>query len=255
MGLGYDLFKPVSNPKYGVITHGGLTGATVPAGQLLLAFPQYDGIQPVMNVGRSIYHSFQLKVQKRFSGGQSVLASYTTSKLISDVDSITGWLEPAGAPWGTQNWYNLKAERSVSNFDVPQRLVISYVVDLPFGKGKKFLGSPSGVAEKLVSGWGLQGITTLQSGMPVTMYTASNLTGSFGGGSRPNYDPNAPGCSSSAALTGPARERLNRWFNTSCFVQPPSFTFGDVGRVLPNVRWDGASNFDFAILKSTSLAQ
>src|SRR5207245_5378288 len=99
-----------------------------------------------------IYHSMQLKVQKPFTGGQNILVSYTVSKLISDVDSISGWLEPSGAPWGMQDWYNRKADRSVSNFDVPQRLVASYVLDVPVGRGKRFLGAATGPANKLVSG-------------------------------------------------------------------------------------------------------
>jgi len=248
--MGNALFNSVANPYFGVITAGGLSGATVTAGQLLRPFPQFDGVQPVMNLGKSIYHSMQLKVQKPFTGGQNILVSYTVSKLISDVDSISGWLEPSGAPWGMQDWYNRKADRSVSNFDVPQRLVASYVLDVPVGRGKKFLGTATGPANKLVSGWGIQGITTIQRGMPLAMY-APNTSGSFGGGQRPNYDSSAAGCANNAALSGSAVSRLGHWFNTACFVQPPPFTFGNVGRILPNVRVDGLSNFDFALVKNT----
>ena len=250
LSMGNALFNSVANPYFGVITAGGLSGATVTAGQLLRPFPQFDGVQPVMNLGKSIYHSMQLKVQKPFTGGQNILVSYTVSKLISDVDSISGWLEPSGAPWGMQDWYNRKADRSVSNFDVPQRLVASYVLDVPVGRGKKFLGTATGPANKLVSGWGIQGITTIQRGMPLAMY-APNTSGSFGGGQRPNYDSSAAGCANNAALSGSAVSRLGHWFNTACFVQPPPFTFGNVGRILPNVRVDGLSNFDFALVKNT----
>jgi len=193
----------------------------------------------------------QIKGRKNFNNGQTVLVSYTIAKLITNTDTLTGWLEPGGSTeWALQNYYNLKGEESLATFDVPQRLVASYVLDLPVGKGKRFLNSSTGPASKLVSGWGVEGTTTLQSGFPVFLNTASNLTGSFGGGSRPNFDTGA--CPHGAALSGSADSRLNMWFNTACFVQPPAFTFGTVSRTLPNVRVDGLTNFDFAIHKNTA---
>jgi hypothetical protein len=193
----------------------------------------------------------QLKVRKAFSGGQTVMVSYTIAKLITNTDTLTNWLEPAGGTeYATQNYYNLNAEESLATFDVPQRLVASYVLDLPVGKGKRFLNQATGAANKFVSGWGAEGVTTLQRGFPLFLGTASNLTGSFGGGSRPNFDAGA--CPKGAALSGSAESRLNMWFNTACYVQPPAFTFGNVSRTLPNVRNDGLTNFDLAIFKNTT---
>jgi hypothetical protein len=89
--------------------------------------------------------------------------------LISTPDTLTFWLEggTTGGVGSIQDWNNLKGERSLSSQDVPQRLVISYVLDLPFGRGKKFLGDATEATGKLVSGWGVDGITTFQRGFPV----------------------------------------------------------------------------------------
>jgi hypothetical protein len=185
----------------------------------------------------------QLKVEKRFRSGSGLLASYTISKLITDSETLTTWLEAGVA--GFQNFHNMRAERSISSQDVPQRLVVSYALDLPFGRGQRFLSGVGNATGKLVSGWAINGIYTLQGGIPIFLTTATNLTNSFGGGSRPNNNGR------SAELTGSAKERLNRWFDTSVFTQPPAFTFGNVSRTLPDVRTHGINNFDFSIFKNT----
>jgi len=231
-----------------LITSGGpLASPTVSRGQLLRPFPQYQGVAIASaNNRNSIYHSLQAKVEKRFKGGGSILASYTMAKLISDTDTLTGWLESAGSTdWGIPNNYDHRAERSLADFDVSQRLVVSYVLDLPIGKGQRYMSSAGGVAGKLVSGWGINGITTLQSGFPLFIGNSENLTHSFGGFSRPDNN------GQSAKLTGRAQGRLDEWFNTSVFSHPPAFDFGNVPRTLPDVRNHGIDNFDFAIFKNT----
>jgi Carboxypeptidase regulatory-like domain len=244
LSLGSGLNAQVPNPFLGLISSGPLSRPTVARGQLLRPFPHYSDVL-IMNpfAGSSTYHSMQLKVEKRFRGGSGLLGSYTISKLITDAETLTTWLEAGVA--GYQNFHNRRAERSISSQDVPQRLVLSYALDLPFGRGRRFLGGASGGADKLISGWAVNGIYTLQDGNPIFLSTATNLTNSFGGGSRPNNN------GQSAELTGSAKERLNRWFDTSVFTQPPAFTFGNVSRTLPDVRTHGINNFDFSIFKNT----
>jgi len=250
LSQGSALTDSVSNPFFGLISSGPLSKATIQRGQLLRPFPQYNGVSLSGNgAGGSTYHSFQLKGEKRFQGGGSLLAAYTISKFISDTDTITGWLESGGVG-GVQNWNNLRGERSLTSFDTPQRFVISYVMDLPVGYGKRYLGSVGGAPGKLVSGWGLEGVTTFQRGFPLHLGVTPNRSNSFGGGSRPNFDASA--CPNGAALTGSAESRLNRWFNTACFSAPPAFTFGNTSRNLPNVRAQGINNFDFSLFKNTN---
>ena len=107
---------------------GTLSQPTVQQGQLLLPFPEYTGVSEGGGyVGNSSYHALQMKVERRFSHGGTVLAAYTFSKLLGDVASRTGWLDSGvGAAPGAQNPYNLRAEKSLSGFDSRQRLAVSY---------------------------------------------------------------------------------------------------------------------------------
>ena len=79
-----------------------------------------------------------------------------TPSLLPNADTLTTWLESGVGE--VQDWNNLKAERSLSSQDVPQRLVLSYVYDLPIGHGKKYFADATGVMSKVVSGWGVDGV-------------------------------------------------------------------------------------------------
>jgi Carboxypeptidase regulatory-like domain/TonB dependent receptor len=251
LSLGSKLSQLVANPFFGLVpsTAGTLAQPTVQYGQLLRPFPQYTGVTATLNGNRdSIYHSMQIKLEKRFRNGGSVLASYSYSKLISDIEAGRGWLEAPGGIAGIQDNNRLDLERAVSSFDVPHRLVISYVVDLPFGKGKRFLPNVNPLLDRIVGGWGLNGVSAFQSGYPLGFSTASNLSNSFGGGSRPNF---VPGCDYHAS--GSAQDRINHWFNGACFVAPPAFTFGNTPRAISDLRGPGLANYDFAVFKTTRI--
>src|SRR5207244_10429309 len=123
-------------------------------------YTQYSRLTTsVTGYAHSSYQSFQLKVERRFAKGGMMLAAYTVGKLIAESDTQYGWLEvTTGGVGGIQNWNCIRCSRSISSQDVPQRLVISYVQNLPFGQGQRFLSGAHGLAGKLVSGWGLDGI-------------------------------------------------------------------------------------------------
>jgi hypothetical protein len=250
LSLGSALSNSVANPFYGLIPSGPLSFSTVTQGQLLLPYPEYTNVS-ISNAGFGIsdYNALEVKLERHFNSGGMLLVSYTASKLLSDVDSMTGWLEGVtGGVAGVPNWDNIRGSAySLASQDVPQRLVIGYVQNLPVGKGQKFGASINGPASKLISGWGVDGITVLQRGFPLKFNTAVNLTDSYGGGSVPNV---VTGCNS--VMSGSAESRLGQWFNTSCFAQPPAFTFGDESRVDPNLRMQGVNNFDFALFKNTN---
>jgi hypothetical protein len=220
----------------------------------LRPFPEFNGVNVIAATNRdSIYHSAEVKVEKRFASGGTILAAYTYSKLIANTDTLTAWLEPGGVAGGggaAQDQNNIRLERALAAFDTPQRLVVSYVLDLPAGKGKKLLGNVSGLMDKLVSGWGINGVSTFQSGNPLGLTTSANLTNSFGGGSRPNV---TAGCNTGEPAS--AQQRLGQWFNTSCFSQPAAFTFGSEGRTDPHIRSQGIANWDFALFKDTAVTE
>jgi len=249
LAQGASLLQQVPNPFFGQVRLGALAQPNVARAQLLRPYPQYSAFNQTAPMNRnSIYHSLQVKVEKRFAQGASVLVSYTYAKLISDTDTLTGWLDPGGGH-GVQNWYNLKGERSVANYDVPQRAVISFIYDLPFGKGKKFLAGTSGALSRVVGGWGINGITTFQSGNPLNLSMAVNTTNSQGGGQRPNST------GVSANLEGTAQSRLTKWFDTSAFTATPAFQFGNVARTLTDVRSHGIANHNFTLFKNTQITE
>jgi len=247
LALGSALLDQVPNPFYPLIKVGVLSQPKVARGQLLRPFPQFGAINlRGVRAGNSIYHSMQLKVERRFSGGFSLLAAYTVSKLITDTPSrlAINFASPE-----FQNSNNRRAERSLANIDIPQRLVLSYNWELPFGPGKPFPSGLGGAAAKLLGGWQVNGITAIQSGPTLGLQTSVNQTNSFGGGSRPNWS------GKSAKLGGPTVERLDRYFDTSVFSQPPAFTFGNTPRTLPDVRAPGLVNFDFSLIKNTRMRE
>ena len=183
-------------------------------------------------------------------GTGTLLAAYTWSKFIDNVDSLSSGYLDTNIGTG-QDYTNLAADRSESSFGVPNRFVLSYVLDLPFGRGHRFLGSPGAFADKVVSGWQVNGITTFQSGYPVPIIAQPTVLQSsfYAGTARPNV---VPGCIKQ--ITGSEYTRVARWFNTSCFTQPSAYGFGNERRTDSQVRGSGINNYDFAVSKTTPIA-
>jgi hypothetical protein len=254
LSMGTALLNQVPNPFVGLITSGPLSEPTVVAEQLLLPNPQYQYYGNTGSaIGDSNYQGLHVKFQKRFQSAGTILASYTWSKWMTNVETGEAWLENSQGNLGatSQDFYNLRADWAPSSNDVPHNLVVSYSLGVPFGRGKKFMGGASGVTNKLVSGWGINGIYTLQSGVPLIINDAVNNSYSlYGGLQRPNL---VPGCSLN--ISGSATSRLNEWFNTACFTQPAPFTFGNVPREFANLRGAGINNSDFAVFKDTKLTE
>ena len=250
LALGNDLLLQVPNPFFGQIPAGTTLGArTIAAGQLLRPYPQFTSVTDLRATGgSSIYHSMQLRVDRRFSQGLSLLLSYTVAKLIDD--GSPGNLAFLGGVPNHQNHNNRRLERSISSQEVPQRLVISYVYEFPVGRGKRFL-KDGGALSRILGGWQMSGISAFQSGQPLALTTASNPTlGAVGAGA---LRPDSNG--KSARLSGPTVDRLDRYFDTSVFSQPAPWKFGNTSRTLPNLRAPGVVNFDFSLVKNTLIRE
>ena len=168
-------------------------------GQTLRPYPSYQQVSANSDfAGDTYYNSLQATLERRFSSGSTVLANYSWSKLISNTEGINTYFE-AGTVGAIQDYTNLRAERSLGNFDVRQRFVLSYILDLPFGQGERYLEDVSGITSKVVSGWKVAGITTFASGFPMTITSAApnELSTLFGAGTiRPNV---MTGCNKSVA--------------------------------------------------------
>lgn len=244
------IYQPVTtNPLVGA--NSGLEPpAVLRAGQLLRPYPQYSNLY-LGGYGccESIYNSVQISVTRRFIGGGNLLVAYTNAKLTSNTDTLTSWLEGSSETGGVgavQDYNNLKGERSLSSQDVSQRLIISYVLDLPFGHGKMWASNFSGAMDRIVGGWGVDGITTFQRGFPLKITWAGAATSlenaGFGVGNiRPDV---VPGCDKQSG-----GGHVSNWFNTNCFADPPQWGYGSEARVDPTLRAPGINNFDFAIFK------
>src|SRR2546430_1980423 len=199
----------------GPVQSGGMgTNFQVKQGQLLLPFPQFDNVAMAEPDNRSsIYHSMQMKVEKRFAAGAQVLASYTVSKLIDNTNSEINWLEASPVGWNDANVYNLRGERSLDAFDVSQRFVLGSLLDLPFGKGKKFASNLNGAANKLVSGWGINTIITVQRGFPIII---GGCPGPLSNVGIPNVGcARATRTALSHQTSGSLDQRLAQWFDPS----------------------------------------
>jgi len=245
LAMGDDLNTQVQNPFYGQITSGSLSSPTVARSQLLRPYPQFSGVTLGNSsfFGASDYNALQVKVERRFADGFSLSGSYTFSKLMDNLPSSeTGFPGGAFSGGGTQDWYNLRAEWSVAEFNTPHVLTVNGIYELPFGKGKRFLNN-SNVANYIVGGWQLNGITSLISGTPLGVYTATNTLYNYGGSQRANWDGTSP------AKGGKVSDKLDNYFNVSAFSQPAPFTYGNSPRLFSGLLTPGTISTDLSGIK------
>jgi hypothetical protein len=230
MSLGSRLNQQVDNPFYGIVNEGILAAPRVAYGQLLRPYPQFTDIIPLYSSGSSsTYHALQATVTKRLSYGFQFDAAYTWSK----------WMDNG---MNHQNSYDVSASRSLSDLDIAHRLVMSWIYEMPFGRGRRFGANASGPVNWLLGGWQFNGIATFQSGTPLQI-TANNTAGIFNTKTRANNN------GQSGKKEGPVHERLNAYFDKAVFSQPAAFTFGNVSERLPDIRNDGIRNFDLSVFK------
>ncbi|MBI3697128.1 MAG: TonB-dependent receptor [Acidobacteria bacterium] len=211
-------------------------------------FPDWGTLFVAGYNGNSTYHSGQFKVQRPFSRGFTMLLGYTWSKAIDD----TGGTFVGEADRGNafQNNFDFKSEKGPAGQDIRHRFVLSYVYELPFGKGKPLLNR-GGAANLLFGGWQINGITTFQSGSPFTVTQSFNGANVDGGQRRPDLIGNANGLSHSR----PRGQQVAQFFDTTAFrenrpadVVNGPFRFGNAGRHI--VIGPGINNWDFAAYKA-----
>ena len=232
-----NLLQLVDNPFHGIIPTGVMAQPRVQRGQLLTPFPQYPGARlPRQGWGNSNYHSFQTRLEQRFAAGTSFMVAYTFAKTISDGGDDV-WLGS-----NETNAYCRHCDRSVSVYNQTHRLVTNFTYELPFGRGKRFGSGWSKALDAVLGQWQINGIGTLNSGLPLRFRINQNTSRSFGGGQRPDST------GQSAHLN--SGQTLRRWFDTEQFLRPAQFTFGNVGRVHPSLRSDFVEALDFSVFKN-----
>jgi hypothetical protein len=202
---------------------GLFSATTISRSQLLRPFPQFGDITTSVNDGKSWYHSGQFSLQKRFSQGYTIQASYTWSKWIQATEYLN-----AGDDAPT---------KMLSDQDVPHKFSLSGIYALPFGKGKQFLSNANGIVDRIVNGWQVQGVYNFQVGFPINF-----TTDLFYNGGDISIDP--------------TERTTAAWFNTSVFSRTAPLSHL---RTLPfrftDVRRDNINNVDLSVIKDTRIRE
>ena len=195
----------------------------------------FSNINQRQSAAQSSFHSLMARAEKRFSDGMTFLMAYTWSKSIDNY-SGRGTAGDSSKPQDAQDW---AANRGPSAFDATHRLVTNYVIEMPFGRGRRFLND--GPASFILGGWDISGIMTFMTGRPLTPRLRSDNSRT---GSSSTDHPNLIG---DATLPRGSRT-IDRWFNTDAFAMPTRGTYGNSGRNI--VRGPGTNNIDFSLLKN-----
>lgn len=206
-------------------------------------FAGFSSLLYISDFPRSSYNSLQLSLAARAFHGLTLNAAYTFSKTIDVLSQFSAAGGNAFLAQVPQDDNCRECDRGVSNFDRRQRLVLSYIYELPFGRGRHYLNNAGRIQEALIGGWQIQGITTFQDGAPFSARDLSDqclLPGLAGSPCRPDLigSPNLP--------TG--QRTAQRWFNTSAFQLSALGRGGTAGRNI--LRSQGINNTDFAFTKS-----
>jgi len=240
----------VNNPYYGVIntTGCGMCGPTIGADHLIMPYPQFSGVSAVMPpVANSIYNAFQLKAEKRLSNGLSMLVTYTNSKSIDDA-SLGTWTAFIGGFAKVRDPNNLKLERSLSEWDIPQVFQVAYLWQLPFGKGKKWGSTWNPFVNAILGGWQTNGMWRFDNGQPINLSVSGDHPPDTYGSGTPN-------------ITGKLEVNpKSKWFTEGYFANasqvlsvPPNYTIGTAPRMEPDVRVPGTKNAILSVFKNFSL--
>ncbi len=242
LSLGSALQTQVPNPFYGIITTPGspLAQPTIQQNYLLRPFPQYNGVTEYRkDTAFSNYNALTVRADKRFAQGLTLLFSFTAGKLFDNSASAVTFLGPTSVTYNNQ--YNPAAEYALSPQDVSRDLVTSYTYELPFGPGRRFLGSSHGILGTLLGGFQTSGIVSWISGTPITLGAATDNSQLFTLGERPTQS------SPNAKLPNATRDH---YFNTALFSNPAPYTLGNARRTLDNIRTPQLVNTDLSAIKN-----
>jgi hypothetical protein len=211
-----------------------------PGGTPVTPYPGVGSLNESLAKGDSWYDALQVNLERKWQSGFSFKVSYAFSKGLSDVNlgafAFQGGIGSDGPP------LDFAFNKGRSEFDARHRVVLSYIYELPFGRGKRFLAGGSGLTDAILGGWQLNGITIFQTGTPSdTSLAIDNVA--FGQTNRPDLIANPN--------NGP--KTAQEWFNTAAFAEPAAGRFGDAP--WNAVEDPGIANFDFSVFKNFHLGE
>ncbi len=211
-------------------------------------------VQSLFADGSNNYNALQVKVQKEMSHGLALFGSYTYGKTL-DNGAAPFDLGTAHTP---QNPFNLAAEYGPANYDLRHNAEFSALMELPFGRGRRFAHDAGAFTQAVVGGWQLNSLTELRSGNPLNIYYSNSLSAQTGQTLRPNLKPGLN------PNDGPRTPQ--KWFNTAAFCIPgtsgcpagQTTTIGDItfveGTAGRNpVYGPGYTNEDMSLFKNFAL--
>ncbi len=251
--LGRKVIFP--NINLNLIPPALLSRTDIPA-RLRRPYPQFDSDRPQIQIispnwGLSNYHAFTFKSERRFANGIGWMFAYTWSKWIDNLTFTGGDDSTWGDNSQVQNIYDRRHERALSTNHIPHRAVVSPIIELPFGRGKKWLDT-RGPLDWLLGGWQVSGILTFQSGSPFGVSVVN--------GPRDLLGDDADGTNLRADIVGDINvsadqkgkpaigQRGIQWFNQTAFASPPRFTYGNSARTI--MLGPGFVNLDSAVSKN-----
>ena len=223
------LGSQVANPFYPLLPRTNLAATTVALSQLLRPNPQFSGISALENSGYSWFHSFQGRIEKRFSHGLAAQYSFTWAKWMQ----ATSYLNPT----------DRTPEKVISDLDRPIRHVLTAIYELPFGQHKNVLSSGNKFLMHLVSGWQVQGVFTHQTGQAM----------GFG-----NALLN-PGMTMANVVLSADQRSVTQWFNISAFNRVSSQQLASnvitLSSAFSGVRAPAVNNWDFSVIKNGGITE
>ncbi len=200
-------------------------------------------IQYLDTDGNTNFHALEMRLEKRYSSGLSLLASYTYSKVLGNVSDNLSAGFSGGTQTYPQNVYNLRADYGPLPFDQRQRLAVSYVYELPIGRGSQVLNS--GVVGRILEKWQISGSTVFNSGAPLT----------FNGSNNSNTVPSGNAATRANCVGDPhlSGRTIDNWFNKAAFTNTTPFTFGTCG--VGTLTGPGLNNWNFSLFKKIPITE
>lgn len=250
----YDaLTKKVPNPFKGLFGTAAQnstslnTASTIAAYQLLRPYPQFTGINSVLFNGSSHYEGAQLKVTHRFKKGYSVNGIYTWSKLLER--------------YGFSNEFQYLPNKQLSGADIPHRVVVTFIGEVPFGRGRRWGRNLPGYLEAIAGGWQMQGVYQAQSGDPIDFGNRAY----FGDPKKLKFDYKKELVGTGTPLIDvsgfylPTDANGNPWSSASAMRTDPRISLTYNVRNFPtnmgNTRNPGQNNVDLSVTKKFRLRE
>jgi len=233
-----------------------LAGTPVPPGMYYVsttkkANPAIANTWTYFSEGVSSYNALQVDLNRRFSGGLTLRGVYTFSKVLDDGDSVNATTS-GGGPALASNPFNLSSDMGRGSFDVTQIGVANVTYALPIGRGERFFSNGEGFANRLISGWTVNSIVTLQTGFPFSPQLSYNPSNN--GDTRNPVRPFANPAFGGPIIIGSP----TKWFDPNAFVAPSNIPanggfYGNVGR--DTLVGPGLATWDFSGLKDTRITE